>query len=100
MTFRFPDGTTGLGVVNDVPKVDDSLKLNGKKWRVVRVDQNPSGYDVWCESHARLRLRAASTDRDATTRSLGDLRADLMREVEKVRRWQKLRRLKREGLWR
>jgi len=89
VTFHFPDGTTGLGVLSDLPKVDDSLRLQGETWRVARVAENTnmSGYDVWC-------------DRPAPTRPLGDLRADLMHKVRTVRRWQKVRKLKREGLWR
>ena len=89
MTFRFSDGTTGIGVLDELPKVDDSLKLKGEKWRVARVAPSPtmSGFDVWC-------------DRPGGGRSVGDLRAELMLEVEKARRWQKLRKLKRQGLWR
>ena len=89
VTFRFPDGSTGLGVLSDLPRAGESLTLKEDTWRVTRVSENTntSGYDVWC-------------DPLTPTRPMGDLGVDLMERVRKVRRWQKLRKLKREGLWR
>lgn len=103
VTLRFPDGSTTVGALDDLPRVGDSLKVKGGKWRVVRVarNSNNSGFDVWCESAARSaaspRRPPPETSEPDSMRNLG---ADLMGKVRQVRRWQHLRKLRREGLWR